>query len=94
MRCGRRGELLFFLGPGFLVLAAVVSPVFGASAPEAPTPPALSIDAREQLRQQERERVLQQQNTPRVDERLLALKPPHPIIPPMKALASSSIPCG
>ncbi|MFY3937506.1 ShlB/FhaC/HecB family hemolysin secretion/activation protein [Achromobacter xylosoxidans] len=70
MRCGRRGELLFFLGPGFLVLAAVVSPVFGASVPEAPTPPALSIDAREQLRQQERERVLQQQNTPRVDERL------------------------
>lgn len=70
MRCGRRGELLFFLGPGFLVLAAVVSPVFGASGPVAPTPPAISIDAREQLRQQERERVLQQQNTPRVDERL------------------------
>lgn len=70
MRCGRRGESSYFLGPGFLVLAAVASPVFGASVPGAPTPPAISIDAREQLRQQERERVLQQQNTPRVEERL------------------------
>ena len=70
MRCGRGGKRLFFLGPGFLVLAAVVSPAFGASVPEAPPPPAISIDAREQLRQQERERVLQQQNTPRVDGRL------------------------
>lgn len=87
MQCGRRGELSFFLGPVFLAFAAVVSPVFGASGTEAPTPPAVSIDAREQLRQQERERVLQQQNMPQVNERL-----PRPAASPSDYPADES-PC-
>ncbi len=71
MRCGRRGGLLCVVGLGCLALAAVVSPVFADSALKASSQQAISIDAREQLRQQERERALQLQNTPQVDEHLL-----------------------
>ncbi|AMG48244.2 transporter [Achromobacter xylosoxidans] len=70
-----------------MAFAAVVSPVFGASGNEAPTPPAISIDAREQLRQQERERVLQEQNMPQVNERL-----PRPAASPSDYPADES-PC-
>ncbi|MGE8655377.1 MAG: ShlB/FhaC/HecB family hemolysin secretion/activation protein [Achromobacter sp.] len=87
MQCSRRGGLLFLQGPGLLVLATAIAPVFAASGLETPASPATVIDAREQLRQQERERALQQQNTPRVDEHL-----PRPEVSPSDYPADDS-PC-
>lgn len=56
------------------VLAATVlayaSSVMAADIPEAPMQGAAAIDAREQLRQQERTRALREQNTPQADVRL------------------------
>lgn len=56
------------------VLAATVlayaSSVMAADIPEAPMQGAAAIDAREQLRQQERTRALKEQNTPQADVRL------------------------
>ncbi|OSN00976.1 transporter [Lonsdalea populi] len=56
------------------VLAAIVlayaSSVTAADIPDAPMQGAAAIDAREQLRQQERERALREQNTPQADVRL------------------------
>lgn len=56
------------------VLAATVlayaSSVMAADSPDAPMQGAAAIDAREQLRQQERTRALREQNTPQADVRL------------------------
>lgn len=56
------------------VLAATVlayaSSVMAADIPDAPMQGAAAIDAREQLRQQERTRALREQNTPQADVRL------------------------
>ncbi len=51
-------------------LLTLSSPIFAASQPGALEQEAATLDARQQLRQQERENALQSQNTPQTDTRL------------------------
>lgn len=51
-------------------LQALSSPIFAASQPNTIEQEAATLDARQQLRQQERESALQQQNAPQTDTRL------------------------
>jgi len=55
---------------GLLGLSISSAPLFAASVSDTPGQSAATIDAREQLRQQERERALREQNTPNSDVRL------------------------
>ncbi len=93
-----RYAALFILGNGVSSVSAAVAeppgPVQLSAAPLANIlPPTFSsgasaIDAQEQIRHQERERILQQQNTPQTDIRLSCLKPHCPIIPTMNPRVS------
>ncbi|MDY7606678.1 ShlB/FhaC/HecB family hemolysin secretion/activation protein [Serratia marcescens] len=65
-----------------LLLGAVPFFSASASAAEAFSQGAATIDAREQLRQQERERALQNQNTPQADARVAAPERVLPDYPP------------
>lgn len=68
MRSDNARALLYSIRCGLSGLLIGVVPLFSASA--ATSDGMASIDAREQQRQQERERALQQQNAPQADARL------------------------
>lgn len=68
MRSDNARALLYFLRCGLSGLLIGAVPLFSASA--STNEGMASIDAREQQRQQERERALQNQNTPQADARL------------------------
>ncbi|AYZ33198.1 ShlB/FhaC/HecB family hemolysin secretion/activation protein [Serratia sp. FDAARGOS_506] len=68
MRSDTARALLYFIRGGLSGLLIGVVPLFSASA--STSDGVASIDAREQQRQQERERALQQQNAPQADARL------------------------
>ncbi|WP_432525137.1 hypothetical protein [Serratia sp. BFP-2025] len=71
-----------FIRYGLSGLLLGTVPFFSASAAEAFSQGAAAIDAREQLRQQERERALQNQNTPQADARVAAPERVLPDYPP------------
>jgi len=59
-----------FIYRGLLGLLVIAPPLMAATPPGGVEQNAVTIDAREQLRQQERERVLREQNAPQNDTRL------------------------
>ena len=80
MRSDNARALLYFIRCGLSGLLIGAVPLFSASA--STSEGVASIDAREQQRQQERERALQQQNAPQADARLsrpVAVLPDYPV---------------